>query len=96
MKNYVWFEAKATKRIYWGYNITLKIYRVIKNELKYIGETKYCTASTRWTESEVYNYLIDNKEIPKKAYKLSESPCSDPWYYQHNNPYCKIKIIESL
>ena len=96
MKNFVWFEAKATKRVYGWYNITLKIYSNIKNNLQYIGTIKYCTASTRWADSEVYNFLIDNKYIPKKAYKYSESPCSGGGYYLYNNPYCKIQIIEQI
>jgi len=96
MKNFIWFEAKATKRVYGGRNITLTIYENIKNKLVYIWETKYCTASTRWADSEVYNFLIDNKYIQKKAFTYSKTSWSSDWYYRHENPYCKIQIINQI
>ncbi len=92
-KKFVAFEAKKTKQIYGGYKVTLKVYSIKQNKLLFLWLVKYYTASTMWDNSEVYNFLINNKYIPKKAFDYSINWNSWGWYYLQSNPYCKIQII---
>lgn len=61
------------------------IYKISKNDLQYIGETrKWNTASYRGADNEVNDWLLENKIIPKTW--------SITFYYCKNEKY-EIKEI---
>ena len=93
MKNYIAYSEKETKRINGGRNITLSIYRILKNKPCFIWRVKYCTASTPWAESEVFQELINKKEIPKKAMQESVTSWRGSGYYTNESKYCRITIL---
>ena len=58
-----------------------KVYKLFKNDLVYICDYDYITASCRGNIHEVFNALMDCREIPKKYYKSSESDWSGGGYF---------------
>lgn len=69
MKKYVAMEARHSETE-WKYYF--KIYRVIKNELKYIWFWFIHYGLTKWPENEVMQTLIELKEIPKQKKEYYE------------------------
>lgn len=79
MQKFIAIESWTPKR--WRYSF--KIYKVKYNELIYIWTWDFTYASTRGSDSEVMNKLIELKEIPKK-------------YYGYYTPNKKFKITYIL
>lgn len=77
MKTFIFKVENTTKNpsIYGGRRQKATIYQVKKNNIIYIGQTEWHTASYRGSESEVNQFLINNKYIPKswsKGYSFQE------------------------
>lgn len=82
MKTFVFTITKRTvNRLYGGCKEVAKIYRIKNNKPVYIGETKWNTASYRGATSEVFNKLIQLKQIPQKYYKSSVCEWRSAGYY---------------
>lgn len=62
-------------------NRCARIYRIVKNQPKYLGWVEYSTGSTQGDESEAFHWLMDNGYIPKSYYNLSKSDWSGAGYY---------------
>lgn len=73
--------------------ITLRIHQIIRNKLKYIWELEYNLGITKGEDSEVYNFIIENWNIPKKAFNISQCAWRWAWYYTLDNPYCRITTL---
>ena len=101
MKTFI-FKVENTTRnpsIYGGRGQKATIYQVKKNNIIYIGQTEWHTASYRGPESEVNQFLIENKHIPKswsKGYSFQEQHKYRGGYftpyYNINNNY-RIKEV---
>ena len=67
MKHFIFKVENLTKNpsIYGGRKQKAIIYQIIKNKIKYLGETEWHTAAYRGAESEVNEWLLNNKIIPK-------------------------------
>lgn len=82
MKRFYYKISKETiSRMYGGANVTADVYKHTRNGMKHIGSLEWCTRSYKGEESEVFTFLIDKKELPKKAYNWSESKSSSGGYY---------------
>ena len=93
MNKKIFFTIRTNEKYYrlkQSTDITLKVFQSKKNRPNYIWELKYNTSTTRWEDSEIYNFLIDNKIIPKKAFDFSTSSSTWPWCYRSYNPWCEI------
>lgn len=67
MKKFYYKVENTTKNpsIYGGRKQKATVYMIKNGELKHIGETKWNTASYRGSDSEVNEWLLENKIIPK-------------------------------
>ena len=74
MKVFYYKIDKANRRVYGGLNVRASIYEVKRGEVLPVGSCRWCTASFRGEESEVFNALVEMKRIPKKW--LESSRCS--------------------
>ena len=82
MKHYIFniYDSKVN-RIHGGCLQRAKIYRIKNNKPVYVGETNWNTASYRGATSEVFNKLIQLKQIPQKYYKSSVCDWRSAGYY---------------
>lgn len=64
-----------------GSYTTLKIFQIKKNTAHFRGYVKVNELSTKGYRSEVFNWLINNKYIPKSYFKLSSCAWSGEGYY---------------
>lgn len=98
MKRFYYKIENTTKNpsIYGGRKQIAKVYKIGKNGLEYIGKTRvWNTASDSYkgSESEVNEWLVENKIIPKswsKGYDLTSIPYRGSYYtpyYNYNNKY---------
>jgi hypothetical protein len=65
MKKFIFIPTY--KKVHYGSNVTLSIYRVKKNNLIHIEDIHYNTGSSRGHEYEAVNYLVEYKHLPKKS-----------------------------
>ena len=100
MKSFVFKVTKTGKSKYGGTYQYADIYIIKRGKLEHIGKTrKWCTSSYRGSYSEVNEWLLENKIIPKswsKGYEWQEQHKSrgimySP-YYNLNEKY-EIKEI---
>jgi hypothetical protein len=66
VKNFYYKIVKSTPRRSGGRNETAEVFKVVRGEIKKLGEVKWCTASTYGETSEVQQFLIKKKLLPKK------------------------------
>lgn len=102
MKRFYYKIENTTKNpsIYGGRKQIAKVYKIGKNGLEYLGQTRqWNTASYRGSNSEVNAWLIENKIIPKswsKGYEWETSlKCKGGYYtpyYHENNKYSITEI----
>lgn len=96
MKTFVYTEERRPNRV--RNNRVLRIYRIINNAPKFLGSLEYTTGSTPGSDSEVFQWLINNGYVPKKYYNLSRSESRGDWcgagYYCPEVEAKGIKIIE--
>lgn len=69
-KQFYFLKVKQNRRYYGGLNVKALLFRIHKGKLEKIGSCKWCTASYRGEESEVFQALMALGYIPKK-YKSS-------------------------
>ncbi len=70
------------------------IYRVKNNMPIYIGEVEFSMASTKDAVSEVFNKLVQLKEVPKSLLKLSQCSWRSAGYYCTKVEDNGVRIIE--
>ena len=102
MKHFIFKVENTTKKpsVYGGRKQQATIYQIKNNKIYYIGKTRiWNTASYRGSESEVNEYLLENKLIPyswSKGYSFQEQHKKGKTlytpYYNQNNKY-EIKEI---
>jgi len=81
-----YFRVDTTSTsVYGGRNQKASIYQHTRSGLKYIGETKWNTASYRGNESEVLNELMKRKLVPKKTFP------DKYWHYSRDNNKLKLE-----
>ena len=78
MRHFIFKIENTTKNpsIYGGRRQRAYIYQIKKNNINYLGCTEWHTSSYRGSESEVNQWLINNKIIPKTwsvAYSFQSS-----------------------
>lgn len=69
MKTFIYKEVAHHNRTRNNREVT--VYQIKKNKPIYIGFFSYSTGSTRGSQHEVFNYLMNNGYIPKKYYNSS-------------------------
>jgi hypothetical protein len=80
-------------RTYGGSNYTVRVYQLLKNDLKFIGERKACTRGHKGEDSEAFSVIVENcpeviKSVKRRAaLKLK----SDPNDYAAKNTLKDIK-----
>lgn len=79
MKTFVYVETRYHNRK--RNNREARIYRVVNNQPKYLGVTSWSSGATRGSDSEVFQWLMDNGYIPKSYCALSESAWQGKGYY---------------
>lgn len=101
MKKFYYKIENTTKKpsIYGGRKQKAKVYRIGRNGLEYLGETRqWNTASYYGANSEVNEWLIENKIIPKiwsKGYEFqSLYKCRGGYYTPYYNINDKYSIDE--
>ena len=67
MKTFIFSTTRKDTRK-GGFKVTARVFRAKSNQPIFIGETWWNTASCRGDESEVMNFLIEEKEVPKRDY----------------------------
>ena len=62
MKTFI-YSAKYTKAKY-GSNVTVSIYKLLRNKPIFLGEVKFNTQSYMGIEGEINKFLVTNKHLP--------------------------------
>ncbi len=86
-KKFYYKIIKNTKRTYGGRNQTAEVFGIRYNDLKYIGQISWNTASYKGAESEVYGFLRRKKLVLASVYKKESG------YYSFRNSNVQIKEI---
>ena len=98
-KQVFYFTERQIKhsRMYGCSVIECKIYKIKHNLPEYIGKVEYNTASNPGNFSVVFQWLIENKFISKKLYRLSACEWRAAGYYtsEVEEKGCIIKCLSS-
>ena len=65
MKTFIYTSKKPNNKKLIGKR-ELNIYRIVRNKPKHVGAVTYHVGLSKGADSEVLNYLIDYKHIPKR------------------------------
>lgn len=76
MRSFLYTEVHRTV-----HNTTYRVYRIKNNMPLFIGPMTIWNRSNRGSLSEVFNYLMRKKIIPKKYFGLSKCEWRGPGYY---------------
>lgn len=72
----------------------ITVYRIMRNKPVLVGITYYYNGSNCGAKSEVFQYLIDEKELPASYRNLSKNSWCGSGYYTQQVEKKGIKIIE--
>ena len=88
MKTFIYTERNNKNS-----TVEVSVYQIKRNNPELIGKLTYTKGSTLGADSEVLNYLIENKYIPKSYYNLSENEWRGAGYYCNKVLEKGVRII---
>ena len=99
MKRFYYKIENTTKNpsIYGGRKQIAKVYKIGRNGLEYLGKTEeWNTSSYRGSDSEVNEWLIENKIIPKSWSKGYDFQTCTSYRGSYYTPYYNINDKYSI
>lgn len=94
MKTFYYKKDSQRRRTYGGLNVKVSIYGVKNREIVKIGSCEWCTSSYKGETSEIFNALVELKQIPKKWLKSSKNEwCSEGYFMGEVKKHYKIKEL---